>query len=374
MAETDNLYKIQDILRKGMILRKCKKCGCMKDALITLKNNLPSINTNSYSNLLKEIDLWLYDMQDIKYSCLGCDYCYGAKVTNIFDDASFSNLTKKSNITHPENKEKHWPMVPGEYIILRNNASCPIAISTLGSVELAEEIAKVKPKRLCIVGKTETENIGIEKVIKNIIANSNIRYLLLVGIDPKGHNSGNTLMALSSNGVDENMKVIGSTGKRPTLVNVTREETKDFRKQVQVIDMIGCKDIEKIQAKITELIKNPVTSSSCKSCHSPEFKPVIKAANILVIEAKEPAKIELDKAGYFVIIPQPKENIITVEHYSYDNKLLQIIKGNDIRVIYFTIIKNGWVTQLSHAAYIGKELAKAELSIKLGFKYVQEGA
>ena len=38
------------------------------------------------------------------------------------------------------------------------------------------------------------------------------------------------------------------------------------------------------------------------------------------------------------------------------------------------IIANGWVTQLSHAAYLGRELARAELALKQGLKYVQEGA
>ncbi len=38
------------------------------------------------------------------------------------------------------------------------------------------------------------------------------------------------------------------------------------------------------------------------------------------------------------------------------------------------MIENGWVTEFTHATYLGKELEKAELSIKLGFKYVQDGA
>lgn len=92
-----------------------------------------------------------------------------------------------------------------------------------------------------------------------------------------------------------------------------------------------------------------------------------------VIQAQEPDRVEMDRAGYFVIIPQREREIIVVEHYSYENKLLRVIEGKDARSIYWTIIKNGWVTQLSHAAYLGKELMKAELSIKLGFKYVQDG-
>jgi tetrahydromethanopterin S-methyltransferase subunit A len=42
--------------------------------------------------------------------------------------------------------------------------------------------------------------------------------------------------------------------------------------------------------------------------------------------------------------------------------------------MYSTIIENGWVSQLSHAAYLGKELARAELALRLGGEYVQDGA
>ena len=82
----------------------------------------------------------------------------------------------------------------------------------------------------------------------------------------------------------------------------------------------------------------------------------------------------MDESGYFVVIPQPDSAIITLEHYSYDNKLLRVVEGKVARDIYWTTVENGWVTQLSHAAYLGKELAKAELSIELGFRYVQDGA
>ena len=92
------------------------------------------------------------------------------------------------------------------------------------------------------------------------------------------------------------------------------------------------------------------------------------------IQAKEPSRIQMDKAGYFVILPLPEKGIISVEHYSYDDKLLRTIEGKDARSLYWTIIENNWVTQLSHAAYLGKELEKAELSLMHGFKFVQDGA
>lgn len=82
----------------------------------------------------------------------------------------------------------------------------------------------------------------------------------------------------------------------------------------------------------------------------------------------------MDKAGYFVILLQPDRCVIIVEHYDYENRLLRVIEGKDARSIYSTIVRNGWVTQLSHAAYLGKELARAEASLHDGSKYVQDGA
>jgi len=136
--------------------------------------------------------------------------------------------------------------------------------------------------------------------------------------------------------------------------------------------MIGSEDIGAIKKKIAELSKSKVPSCSCEpgTCSSDE--PII-AETAPRTQAPEPKEPKLDKVGYFVIIPETKDNLLVIEHYSYDNKLLHTIEGKDARSIYFTIIENGWVSELSHAAYLGKELEKAELSMKLGFRYVQDG-
>jgi tetrahydromethanopterin S-methyltransferase subunit A len=84
--------------------------------------------------------------------------------------------------------------------------------------------------------------------------------------------------------------------------------------------------------------------------------------------------VKLAKAGYFVILPRAEQGVISVEHYAYDNMLLHVIEGPNARGIYSGIIHHGWVTELSHAAYLGKELARAELSLQFGFKYIQDGA
>lgn len=263
-----------------------------------------------------------------------------------------------------------WPPVVGEYFLSQNTQG-PVAVSTLASIELADAFARAKPELLCIAGKTETENIGIEKIIVNTITNPAIHYLILAGRDPEGHRSGATLLALCHAGVDDGMKVIGSPARRPVLRNVSREEVEAFRRQVRVVDMIGCEDVEKIVSKMKKL-----AFGSNWPCSSEAFSGLVKpmhAKGIATLRAGKPGRAALDRGGYFVILPVREKGRIHVEHYANDNRLLRSIEGDDAVSLYRMIIENGWVTELTHAAYLGRELEKAELSMKLGFKYVQDG-
>ena len=238
---------------------------------------------------------------------------------------------------------------------------------------MADKIAEMKPDGLSIVGKTETENIGIEKIIQNVLAATSIRYLILCGKDSQGHCSGQTMLSLAANGIDSNKRVIGSKGKKPVLSNTSIDEVNAFRNQLKVIDLIECDDSNTILAKIDELRKLE-TNLNVNEHDSIYARPKSNGIETFSVQSKNPYKVKLDKAGYFVIVPKAHTGLIIVEHYSNDNQLLHIVKGDNARDLYWTIIDNKWVTELSHAAYLGKELAIAEMSINHDFKYIQDKA
>jgi tetrahydromethanopterin S-methyltransferase subunit A len=252
-VERNLIEKIRSELRDGIGLAKCRRCGCMKEALENLRSSLSLQKGEEFFYLLLNVEDWLQQMEPIKYACLGCEHCFPAVVMNIFAQAFPEAATVQPLGCGFEIDEEVWPPVPGEYYAFCDGPGCPVAVSTLGSVELAEGLARNRPRELCIVGKTETENIGVEKVVKNTITNPTIRFLLLVGRDPEGHRSGGTLLALRENGLDDGMRVIGSPSRRPILRNVTRREVEAFRKQVLVVNLIGCEDIAVIVEKIKEL-------------------------------------------------------------------------------------------------------------------------
>jgi tetrahydromethanopterin S-methyltransferase subunit A len=92
----------------------------------------------------------------------------------------------------------------------------------------------------------------------------------------------------------------------------------------------------------------------------------------LIAVGSDPQRIKLDKAGYFVI--HIEDDVLVVEHYNYKEELIRVIESRDARSIYLTLIRNGWVSELDHAAYLGKELARAQWSVEHHLDFVQDGA
>ncbi len=378
--------KVHLEIQRGMKLSRCRKCGCMRGTLSNLKASLPSLKMKDAQELLQNVNEWLNHLEPQAYPCFGCKYCIPPEAMTMLTTKYPSLASSTLSSCEIKISKNSWPPVEGEYTVL--DKSAPVAVSTLASVKLEEKLAKLKPAGLCIVGKTETENIGIDKIVKNIVSNPAINFLILTGKDTEGHQSGKTILALYENGVDKDMRVIGSKGRRPILKNVSHSDINVFRKQIKVRDMIGCEDTRKIAKSIMELSQTAAPAKAVSACGCscecndqqtvkttvsiPLLKPLLSVPRIT---AKKYSKsVKLDKAGYFVIIPSKKDGNILIEHYSYDNKLLRKIEGKNSRDLYFTIIENNWVTELSHAAYLGKELARAEMSIKKDFKFVQDGA
>jgi len=246
-----NPLTFHDEIITGTKLAKCQQCGCMHDTLKQLTQVLPELSGGPFVTVQDKLPGWLSLMKPESYSCLGCEHCYAGAAQNLLIE-SFPQLSNTLGLScEIQASTSGWPIVVGEYIVLDPTAQ--VAVATLASLDLGAQIAEQKPHGLGIVGKLETENIGIEKLIKNVIANPNLRYLVLVGAESKGHKSGEALLALGQNGVDKDGLIIGASGKRPILRNVTQAEVSTFRDQVKIIDMIGCVDLDRINQAISNL-------------------------------------------------------------------------------------------------------------------------
>ncbi len=138
-----------------------------------------------------------------------------------------------------------WPIVKGDFFA--GDPNSPVAVVTLGS-----HFGKVfTDQGAAIEGTAKTENIGLEKIMVNIISNSNIRFLILCGSEIMGHVTGQSLEALYKNGVKEG-RIIDAKGAIPFIENLNEEQIARFQKQVELISMINNEDINAISSKIKE--------------------------------------------------------------------------------------------------------------------------
>ncbi len=108
----------------------------------------------------------------------------------------------------------------------------------------------IPSEKVALFGPLKTENIGIEKIVANVISNPHIRYLVVCGDDIRGHRSGRSIIALNKNGIDEQHKIIDAPGAIPYIENINEEAIERFRDQIEIVDLLGVKDKETIDTTI----------------------------------------------------------------------------------------------------------------------------
>ncbi|MEM2904769.1 MAG: tetrahydromethanopterin S-methyltransferase subunit A [Candidatus Bathyarchaeia archaeon] len=154
-----------------------------------------------------------------------------------------------------------YPPEEGSY--LRGNDYSPVAVVVLLHTfyekipSFLQDLVRVSIEAgAALAGYLQTENVGVEKIICNIVANPNIRYLLMCGVESEGHTPGQTLRALMQNGVDEKRRIIGAEAPTPYLYNIPLEAIERFRKQVTLIDLV--QEDDPILARRPEVVKEVI--------------------------------------------------------------------------------------------------------------------
>jgi len=140
------------------------------------------------------------------------------------------------------NPHPDYPPEEGRY--LRGNDFSPVAVAIIlncDSDKVPPEIERLVRAGIesgaALAGTVQTENIGFEKIVCNIVSNPNIRYLIVAGPESEGHLTGEAMKALLSNGLDEKKRIIGTSAPHPFLFNLPMEMIDRFRKQLSLIDL-----------------------------------------------------------------------------------------------------------------------------------------
>ncbi len=138
---------------------------------------------------------------------------------------------------HPD-----YPPEEGRYV--RGNDGSPVVVA----IVLNCDADKIPPEIESLVragvesgaalsGTVQTENIGFEKIVCNIVANPNIRYMIVGGPESEGHLTGEALKSLILYGVDKKKRIMETSAPHPFLYNLPTKLIERFRKQLSLIDL-----------------------------------------------------------------------------------------------------------------------------------------
>src|ERR1700738_1327480 len=339
-------------IARGMELKKCRKCGCMKDALDQAGRAFECSQEPEIRSLLPRISDYQARMEPLAYDCIGCKKCWGADATielaDHFDDVELdrcgsgdehTSAVTSSNRYARTSAIAAWPPHPGDYVL--GNLEGSVAICTLSNRDLPARLIATGEPAVAIAGRCDTENIGVEKIVLNLLANPRIRWLVICGAEAKGHRAGQALLRLKERGVDADMRVLESASWRPILKNLTLLDVAQFRQQIEEVNLIGITDIEGILAAVRDYSHRPVQAFTTFTDEAGGRKDTLAA--IEHIPAKAPKQLRLDRGGFFIVLPQPQKRLIVCEHYENDGRLVHVIEGRQAALIDAPPLEAGFV-------------------------------
>lgn len=268
-----------------------------------------------------------------------------------------------------------WPIEPADLFVI--DPGRPVAVSTLGDPDLARSVMRAGHLAVGVAGPTATENIGVEKVVRNLLAAPGIQVLILAGPEtggtaPTGHYAGDALCALHECGVDpETMRIRGARGRRPFVKNLAPAEVTAFQRQVRLVDLRGEVDLSAVLAAVDAVVASlPIGTSG--PGHAPPDGLIPVAAEGLRIRAESTTGYRPDPAGYVLIFADHAAGRLILEHYDAEHRGTAVVTGVDPVAVARTTVERGLVGTLDHACYLGRELQRAADALTCGTAYVQD--
>ncbi len=266
-----------------------------------------------------------------------------------------------------------WPVTSGSYIL--GDPLATIAVCTLTSPELMQPLARLPG--VAIAGSIYTPNLGIEKIIRNVTANRALRFLVLCGKESPIFYPAQALRALLTVGITPDKLIIDAQGPLPILKNLPSAQIAAFCRQIELVDCTGTTDLVVLANHIQAL------ALTKRSPFAERWEQDAGQSNIQVSEAQSERFTRLrpggkrqplayDPKGFFIITLNRPENEIIVRHYLPANVPAHEMRGRSAESLILGLLRENLLSQLSHAGYLGVELAKAEAALRFGWQYEQD--
>jgi tetrahydromethanopterin S-methyltransferase subunit A len=388
-------------------VKKCTSCECLLDVLEAIRADIADVDAAEAETAHADFQTWWQAGNAKRHRCPGCEPCLPIAPYNQLNSAlaeagmagagmtataakgcargaeescacgsgacartSEPTTAVKDVTVGADDTLQRWPVVEGNYVV--GDPAAPVAICTLADNDLMHELtAAGVTARVAITGTLATENLGVEHVLHNLAANPRIRTLVLCGRDSRGHLAGQALLSLKQGGIDAQRRIVGALGSRAVLKNVADAEIEAFRGRVTLVDEIGTQDVDRLTGLVEASLVQGGTPEPTVLVR-PVLPPRRSAPKVVEARAQERREWVHDPEGFFVVLLDRGTGAIVCEHYTKDGVHDETISGPRAADVAATAVRRGLLSRLDHAAYLGRELAKAESALVLNVPYTQD--
>ena len=196
---------------------------------------------------------------------------------------------------HPD-----YPAEEGRYV--RGNDFSPVAVAIILNCDadkIPPEIENLLRAGIesgaAISGTVQTENIGFEKIVCNIVANPNIRYIIVGGPESEGHLTGEALKSLLRRGVDKKMRIRETAAPHPFLYNLPMKLIDRFRKQLSLIDLQFEGDPDEIRKAVWSCYQEEPVDFRGYSVYDPGAFPEPPLSGKITMRVTQPWVVQPDQ-------------------------------------------------------------------------------
>jgi dihydropteroate synthase-like protein len=230
----------------------------------------------------------------------------------------------------------------------------------------------------------KARELGIAKVIGDLVleptdisgsmaafrefAGRNPAVPLLVGV-------GNVTELMDADSVGVNALLARLSSEVGASILLTTEESDKTRGSVSEVAVASkMMFLAKKRASVPKDLHMDLLLLKDKSNREEPYSKALEAEAQVITSTEESKPTLFDTAGLFKIAVDRVNEAVVATHFCQiqTEKPRVIIKGKTAERIYAKIVEMGLVTRLEHAAYLGSELAKAEIALRTGKEYIQD--
>jgi tetrahydromethanopterin S-methyltransferase subunit A len=166
--------------------------------------------------------------------------------------------------------------------------------------------------------------------------------------------------------VDAAGRVVGTSSPLPVVRSLSPAAVRIYQQKLELVDLRGEDRADAILHAVGP------RAASAPPAWPERWEPPVPVLRLPGGPGAMGGRFTPDPAGLFLLGLGPSGRTIHAEHYTHEGVLDRRLVGESARALADAVLREGLMNDAGHAAYLGRELQKAEVALRLGLPYEQD--